>query len=181
MKPFSARGAALLFAAVIVTMIGAWSGTGIVRAAAPEPGAAESGAAPALYALSLPDANNAPHALSVYRGRPLVVNFWASWCAPCVREMPDLSALHQQYEARGIGLIGIAVDSAANVQAFARTVAVRYPLLVAGFSGSDIARRFGDTQGVLPFTVVLDRDGRVRYAKLGVVSIDALRRTLDTL
>jgi len=134
-----------------------------------------------LWASSLPDANGTSQALARYRGKPVVVNFWASWCAPCVQEMPALSALSQQYAPKSIQFIGIGVDTAANIATFLNKVPVKYPVYVAGFGGADISRNLGDAAGGLPFTVVIDRTGVVRYSKLGKVDEVELKQVLARL
>ncbi|HTJ91606.1 MAG TPA: TlpA disulfide reductase family protein [Pararobbsia sp.] len=135
----------------------------------------------ALWATTLPAPDNTQQALSQFKGKALVVNFWASWCGPCIAEMPALSALHKQYAAKGINFVGIAVDTAPNVQGFVHRVNVNYPLVIAGFGGGDLARQFGDEQGALPFTVVIDASGKVRSTTLGQVKPEKLAQTLDAL
>lgn len=130
-------------------------------------------------AVTTPDGK--PQSLSAYKGRPIVVNFWASWCGPCVEEMPELSALQREYAKKGIQFVGLGVDSAANIQNFLKKVPVDYPIYIAGFGGADVARAFGNTAGGLPYTVVIDANGTVRATKLGQIKMDELRHTLDTL
>jgi len=144
-------------------------------------GPASASAVQKLWASSLPDATGANQALARYRGKPVVVNFWASWCAPCVQEMPALSALSQQYAPKSIQFIGIGVDTAANIATFLNKVPVKYPVYVAGFGGADISRNLGDAAGGLPFTVVIDRTGVVRYSKLGKVDEAELKQVLGSL
>jgi thiol-disulfide isomerase/thioredoxin len=134
-----------------------------------------------LWATTLPAPDNTQQALAQFRGKPLVVNFWASWCGPCIAEMPALSALHKKYAAKGINFVGIAVDTVPNVQGFVHRVNVNYPLVIAGFGGGDLARQFGDEQGALPFTVVIDGSGKVRSTTLGQVKPEKLAQTLDAL
>ena len=119
--------------------------------------------------------------LAPYKGRILVVNFWASWCGPCVAEMPELVRLHDTYARKGIQFVGIGVDSQQNVQSFLKKVPVDYPILVSGFGGADLARNLGNAAGALPFTVVIDANGVVRSTKLGQVSPAELSKTLDAL
>lgn len=130
-------------------------------------------------AVTTPDGK--PQSLAIYKGRPIVVNFWASWCGPCVEEMPELSALQREYAKKGIQFVGVGVDSAANIKTFLKKVPVDYPIFIAGFGGADVARAFGNTAGGLPYTVVIDANGTVRATKLGQIKPDELRHTLDTL
>lgn len=140
-----------------------------------------SGAVAQLLSAPLQDVAGKHQTLAPYKGRVLVVNFWASWCGPCVAEMPELVRLHDQYAKKGIEFIGIGVDSSQNVQNFLKKIPVDYPILVSGFGGADLARSLGNTAGALPFTVVIDANGAVRSTKLGQVTPAELSKTLDAL
>lgn len=146
-----------------------------------EAGQAEPDAVSKLFASALTTPDGTPGDLASFKGHVLVVNFWASWCAPCVREMPALSGLARQYADKGVKFIGIGVDSQTNVETFLHKVPVAYPVFVSGFGGADIARRFGNAAGGLPFTVVIDANGTVRSTKLGEVTPADLRRALDAI
>jgi thiol-disulfide isomerase/thioredoxin len=134
-----------------------------------------------LWTAAVTSPDGKPQSLAIYKGRPIVVNFWASWCGPCVEEMPELSALQREYAKKGIQFVGLGVDSAANIKNFLKKVPVDYPIYIAGFGGADVARAFGNTAGGLPYTVVIDANGTVRATKLGQIKPDELRRTLDAL
>jgi len=150
-------------------------------ALAASPPAVQPNAVGQLWSAAVTNTDGKPQSLDAYKGRPVVVNFWASWCGPCVAEMPELSALQREYAKKGIQFVGLGVDSAANVKAFLQKVKVDYPVYIAGFGGADIARAFGNNAGGLPFTVVIDAKGAVRSTKLGQIKPDELRRTLDAL
>lgn len=134
-----------------------------------------------LWAAAVTTPDGKPQSLALYKGRPIVVNFWASWCGPCVEEMPELSALQREYAKKGIQFVGLGVDSSPNIKTFLQKVHVAYPVYVAGFGGADVARAFGNTAGGLPYTVVIDANGTVRATKLGQIKPDELRHTLDAL
>ncbi|GAA4329989.1 TlpA disulfide reductase family protein [Pigmentiphaga soli] len=133
-----------------------------------------------LFAQRLDGLDGTPQPLSQWRGRPLVVNFWATWCVPCVDEMPELDRLQGELQNH-VQFIGIGVDSAANMQKFVQKIPVRYPLLVAGAAGAELSRRLGNEAGGLPFTVVIGADGKVALRSLGRLHIDQLRATLQGL
>ncbi len=116
--------------------------------------------------------------LERWRGKTLLVNFWATWCTPCREEMPLFSATQAQYAANGVQFVGIAIDSAEPVQAFARQLGISYPLLVSNAAGLELARRLGNRVGGLPYTVVIDAEGRLMHAHLGQVRENDLRRWL---
>lgn len=131
-----------------------------------------------LYALRLPDAAGQEQSLNQWRGRELVINFWASWCAPCVEEMPELEALHADIQPKGQQVIGIAIDSVDNVGQFAREHRISYPLYAGGVEVTELSRAFGNPTGGLPFTVWLRPDGSVANTYLGRLDLAALRRDL---
>lgn len=151
-------------------------------ASAPETGAAQANAVEALLdSTMMHDADGKPKSLAAFKGQTVVVNFWASWCGPCVEEMPTLAQLNDEYSKKGVKFIGIGVDSEKNVKTFLQKVPVDYPVYVSGFGGADLARNFGNTAGALPFTVVIDAKGAVRSTKLGQIQPAELKKTLDAL
>lgn len=121
-----------------------------------------------------------PQSMSAWRGKVLVVNFWATWCPPCVDEMPDLDKLQAQFGAKA-QIVGIGIDSAKNINEFIRKVPVSYPLLVAGVTGSELSRQLGNTTGGLPFTVLIDANGRVLDRISGRIKPDAIATAVNAV
>jgi thiol-disulfide isomerase/thioredoxin len=119
--------------------------------------------------------------LKPYRGKIVVLNFWATWCPPCREEMPELSELHEQYQAKNVVVLGLAVDELSLVKEFAASTAVSYPLLVGEEEGMRLANEFGNSQGVLPYTVIIDKDGRVQKNFFGRISKALLSEALAPL
>lgn len=113
-------------------------------------------------------------ALADLRGHPLVLNFWATWCPPCIREMPALDRFARDFHARGWRVVGLAVDTAQPVRDFLARTPVSYAIGLTGFTGIDLARRLGNTSGGLPFTLVLGRDGALLQRRLGETTYDEL-------
>jgi len=140
-----------------------------------------------LWGQQWPGPDGQPKSLQTLRGQITVVNFWATWCAPCVEEMPALSALYQQIQqASGaprprVEFIGVAIDRADQVAEFARRSPVSYPLVVAGAAGSELGRALGNEAGALPFTAVIDSNGRVVERTLGIVNPEKLGTLLNRL
>lgn len=132
-----------------------------------------------LLSQSLPDANGKNESLAQWKGKPLVVNFWATWCGPCVEEMPELMAL--QKEIAPVQIVGIGVDNQENIAKFAEKWQIRYPLYVAGTGATDLLRQFGNSAGGLPFTALVGKDGKVKKVYLGRLKFDELRHDLSTL
>jgi thiol-disulfide isomerase/thioredoxin len=141
-----------------------------MSASAPKPPAglkiAERGQIVPAFALHALD--GAPVAIpAAYRGRPVLLNLWASWCGPCVREMPELERFARKQGANGTQVVGIALDEADAVQAFLQRIPVSYPVLIDAPGASDAGVRLGNPKGVLPYSVLLDGDGRVLKQKIG--------------
>ncbi len=136
-----------------------------------------AGAAPATAAgppargeLRLPDPAGTSHSLSQWRGQPVLLNYWATWCGPCIKEMPELDEFaHAQPRDGGVQVVGIALDEVPNVKAYLGRAPVRYPILieVVGYGESGSSARYGNTHGVLPYSVLLDAQGRVVRSKAG--------------
>lgn len=134
-------------------------------------------AAQTLLQMRFRDAADQPTRLADLSDRVLVVNFWATWCAPCREEMPALSRSRQKFAANGVEFVGIALDTADSVQAFSREVPVSYPIWIAGTELIQVLRRLGNGPGGLPYTIVIDREGKIGASHLGPLSeaeIDAL-------
>ncbi len=102
-----------------------------------------------------------------WAGRPLLINFWASWCGPCIEEMPELQRLSVQQGASGIQVIGIALDEPAAVREFLARIPVRYPILVDTPGPADASVRLGNLRGVLPYSVLIGADGRILEQQVG--------------
>ena len=112
--------------------------------------------------------------LAALRGQALVINFWATWCPPCIKELPEFDKLHRAQASRGVQVLGLAVDGPTAVRQFLVRQPVAFPVGLAGFEGTDLSRRLGNSGGGLPFTVVIDRDGRIRHRKLGPTEFNEL-------
>ena len=125
---------------------------------------------------AFPGLDGKPFALADCLGKPVVLNFWASWCPPCVKEMPDLETLHKKYPT--VHFLGLAIDSASNVKTFIRKVPITYTLLLAGHDGIPLMQTLGNKVGGLPFTVVFDGKGKIENRVLGQVKPVVLERVL---
>jgi thiol-disulfide isomerase/thioredoxin len=117
-----------------------------------------------LLSASFRDLSDRPRRLSEWQGRVVLFNFWATWCAPCREEMPILDAAAQKY---GFSAVGIGIDSAVKIREFASNYGIRYEMLVAGAGAIQLMKDLGNSLGGLPFSLLLDRRGRVAYRKLG--------------
>lgn len=128
-------------------------------------------------------ANNAGEFVSPadYSGKTLLVNFWATWCAPCRQEMPMLMDLQRNYGSRGLQVIGIALDDAQSVNSFVQTYGISYPILVGSEDVFATSTAYGNDEGVLPFTVLVDKTGVVRWQYAGIIQHAEITKLLSDL
>jgi thiol-disulfide isomerase/thioredoxin len=120
--------------------------------------------------LALTDIDGKPHRLAEWNGKLVLINFWATWCGPCRQEMPMLAKAQQRYAARGAQVIGIAEDDPAAVRAYLKTMSLDYPILFGGEHASFPSLNFGNTRELLPYSVLIGRDGVIVKRKLGAFS-----------
>lgn len=139
------------------------------------PQAPENKAVAQFLAQQLKDSEGKTQLLSQWQGKMLIVNFWATWCAPCVKEMPELSALQIEYKGKPVQILGMGIDSPSNIEEFARKYQISYPLFAAGMEGSELSRQLGNNAGGLPFTILIAPDGKVLKNYLGRLKMEELR------
>ena len=116
---------------------------------------------------ALPDLAGQSQPLSQWKGRILVVNFWATWCAPCREEIPALIEVQNSLGPKGLQIVGIAIDQAERVKPYAAEMRINYPILIGELDAMDLAQQAGNQLGGLPFTVILDRSGKPVRTELG--------------
>lgn len=143
-----------------------------------EPAAPASTAVGALMQLSFPDANGKAHNMSEWQGKTVLLNFWATWCPPCVSEMPELVQLQKDLAGKNLQIVGIGIDSRTNILDFANKHQISYPLLVGGMEGTTVSKQFGNDTGGLPFTVLITPDGTVHKTYMGRLDMQKVRADL---
>ncbi|MGE4596393.1 MAG: TlpA disulfide reductase family protein [Methylophilaceae bacterium] len=133
------------------------------------------------FTTTLIDHNGNKVQLNQYRQSWLLVNFWATWCAPCRKEIPELNEFFHKNKNLNINLIGIAIDEIEPVNKFTHKVPIDYTSLISNIAGINLAKSLGNKRGVLPFTVLIDPDENIKKVFYGKVKINALNQTVNTL
>lgn len=147
----------------------------------PAPSLAQAEDAGPVFASSFPDLDGKEQPLKQWRGKVMVLNFWAPWCPPCRAEIPDFIQLQDKYRQRGVIFVGVAIDEAQNVQSFVDETGVNYPILLGGMKGVDLSSKVGNRMGGLPYTVVIDRSGKIVVTHVGGLSRAELEGMLQRL
>jgi len=173
---------------VVVALVAAAAGVAVrylttdarrpAGAAAP---AARTGFQDTLAKASFPDLDGRAQPLEQWRGKVLVVNFWATWCPPCLKEIPEFIRMQARLGDRGLQFVGIAVEAQEKVAPFAAKMGFNYPVLVGGLDAVELLRTLGNTHGGLPFTVVFDRSGTLAGTELGGLDEAKLTRVIEPL
>ena len=110
----------------------------------------------------------------------MVVNFWASWCPPCVEEMPTLDKLNAEFSSKNVLIVGIGIDSPSNIREFLQNTPVSYPIMIGGLEGSNLSKQMGNSQGALPYTIIINSQGKATSSKLGKIKEDELRSAIKS-
>ena len=132
-------------------------------------------------AFDLPDLHDNSVSISRWNGRVIVLNFWATWCGPCRKEIPLLNTLQKAYSARGVQVVGVAVDNTEAIKQFMRSVPINYPVLVGDQNAIEVIEAYGDRAGALPYTVFIDKKGIIVNAASGALTEDYARKTIEGL
>lgn len=160
------RGLMLTAGALAAAAGGSWSWWHRHATAKASAEAAEAADVAEFWSQRFPKPEGGELVMAEQRGRPLVLNFWATWCAPCIKELPELARFHRSQAGR-VQVIGLAVDRLEPVQAFLKISPLGFPVGMAGMAGTDVGRQLGNHAGMLPYTVLFDAQGQLVRRKLG--------------
>ena len=125
------------------------------------------------------DNNGEPKTNAIFAGKTTLINFWATWCVPCREEMPMLMELHTEYAERGFQVVGIALDDVTQVNKFIAEIGISYPILVGEMDVMAVSAAYGNVTGVLPYSVLIDKDGVIRWQYAGEVDRDEFSELLE--
>ncbi len=134
-----------------------------------------------IYAASFTDLEGQTQPLSQWRGKILILNFWATWCPPCREEIPDFIAVDKAFRAQGVAIIGIALDERELVAEFGKEIGISYPMLLGGAAGYEFAAQLGNSGDGIPFTAIINRQGEVVYLGSGVMRRAELEKQIAKL
>jgi peroxiredoxin len=195
MQQENTSNAGFIIALIVVSVVSAAAGywfysLGQNRSEAPALSVSSAGSAPAVDSqligqrrpdFTLPELGGTPRNIAEWDGQVVLVNFWATWCPPCRKEMPAFVELKEQYGAQGFEIVGVAIDDPQQAQDFADTMGVNYPMLFGEIDAMEIAKVYGDRFVTLPYSVLIDREGTIRFIKPGELHKDELERELKAL
>jgi thiol-disulfide isomerase/thioredoxin len=130
---------------------------------------------------NLPDVAGNQHNISEWQGKLRVINFWATWCPPCLKEIPEFIALQEQYAAKGLQFIGIAIDDQEPVKEYLATTKINYPILIGDVTGIALAHQLGNSVDAVPFTVVVNQQGQIIHQHRGEFSKEQIMEIITPL
>ncbi|ORU89501.1 MAG: redoxin [Cycloclasticus sp. symbiont of Poecilosclerida sp. M] len=130
---------------------------------------------------SLPDLERKVRHINEWDGKVIILNFWATWCPPCRKEIPEFVKLQDEYRNQGVQFIGVAIDNEQSVSQFAFEMDMNYPSLIAEIKGIGLAQQYGNRAGALPYSVIIDRHGQIVFRKTGPLSRQRIINTITSL
>jgi thiol-disulfide isomerase/thioredoxin len=130
---------------------------------------------------TLPDLNGQSFSIDRWDGKVILINFWATWCPPCRKEIPTFIQALEKYGDRGFQIVGIAIDEPKLVAEFVQDLGANYPQLIASTQSSELSKRYGNHYGALPYSILIDRKSTIRFTKAGELSRDELESLIENL
>ena len=129
----------------------------------------------------LMDSSSNPHSVNEWQGKIRIINFWATWCPSCLKEIPDFIALQEQYSERNIQFIGVAIDNKESVEKFIYSKTINYPILLAENEGLILAHQLGNVMNIVPYTIIVNQQGVIVKQYQGEVTKDELLKIIESL
>jgi thiol-disulfide isomerase/thioredoxin len=174
------RNLLLLMTTVLALVAGYWMAQAMHPSASP-PVTTPSYGGGTMIDFTLPDLEGNSRSLKEWRGKVIVLNFWATWCPPCREEIPLFIALQKEHAADGLEVIGVAVDNKTSVMAYRQSAGINYTILMGGDDAMDLAAKYGDRMDSLPYSVIISRSGSIEARKLGAFDEPELNGLIEPL
>ncbi len=160
----------LLITAILALLGGYWLAQSLRQGQEETPTTTLSYGGGAMIDFNLPDLDGRQQSLNQWRGKVIVINFWATWCPPCREEIPLFVELHKNHSADELQIIGVAIDNKTAVMLYRQSAGINYTILMGNDDTMGLAARYGDRMGSLPYSVIIDRSGSIAVRKLGAFS-----------
>ena len=138
-------------------------------------------AEPAPLQFSLPDVSGKQHKMSEWQGKILIINFWATWCPPCLKEIPEFINLQKEFGNKGLQFIGIAVDDLQSVKEYLKTININYPMLIGGEQAIVLSHKLGNIVNAVPFTLIINQQGLIVHRQPGELSNEKIIEIIEPL
>ena len=136
---------------------------------------------PLLTDFSLNDVSGKQHNIIEWQGKIRIINFWATWCSPCIKEIPEFVSLQEQYANKGLQFIGIAIDDEVSVKEYLAKTKIKYPILIADLEGIALAHQLGNSVDAVPYTLIVDQQGRIIHQHRGAFSKEQIIEVISPI
>jgi len=130
---------------------------------------------------SFPDSTGTQRNINEWQGKILIINFWATWCPPCLKEIPEFIKIQDEFADKNLQFIGIAIDEKSAVEEYLETIHINYPILIAGDEGIALSRQLGNIVNAVPFTLIVNPKGQVIHRQPGELSREQIIETIRPL
>ena len=132
-------------------------------------------------AFSLPDLTGKQRNINEWQGKILIINFWATWCPPCLKEIPEFIKLQNAYSDKDLQFIGIAIDDKQAVEEYLKTININYPMLISGDEGIALSHQLGNIVNAVPFTLIVNKQGQIIHRQPGELSNEKIIELITPL
>ncbi len=130
---------------------------------------------------SLPDLADKPQSVTQWQGKILIINFWATWCPPCLKEIPEFIKLQDEYKDKGVQFVGIAIEEKQPVEDYLKRIKINYPVLIGGEGATMLAQQLGNVINTVPFTVIINQQGQIMHHQLGELTREKVLEVIGPL
>lgn len=130
---------------------------------------------------SLPDLADKPQSVTQWQGKILIINFWATWCPPCLKEVPEFIKLQDEYKDKGVQFVGIAIEEKQSVEDYLKRIKINYPVLIGGEGATMLAQQLGNVINTVPFTVIINQQGQIVHHQLGELTREKVLEVIGSL